>query len=748
MAPSTHTMQTVGDWLQGMKKAMALTYAATLASTTTNVVASFAALFAYHPGIGQRRTPNQNNRGGLVPVVNKHLFRSNCLSYSSSTLATKKRSIAGWMSMLHDNDDDVSTTTSATRTEQRRIDMTTATAEAAVKQMSINELLTILDTWEVRYPPYATRELLTTILLRYNNNIRNGMSTAVGGSTTIMDDNARHHDHIHRASKLESTADNNNDDDRTTSSSKQRSDDQQVGNTRQRRSSSRRRRRNDTNNNIRSIESNNGRHYHSDVTSYYTNNNNGLLPVFNMGFVETSRIASRLVTDAIVDSTIGGGGGRKGSGSGRSSSATNSRSGASVDDMDGTIGQRRQQNRSRRQRRGRNNVLDVDVINYSPRQRVVTDERNEGREVNDANEDRRRNKRQQCTDINEPPPRKGNVDHYHAILSSNEGVSTRSSSHRRIIRNEKMEDRLLPKKVYGLYQPNSSINKELAKQDEESHHEQQQQQQQQRWKDRLRHKFDIVLGLEAESLRTQIESMDDRRKHVLRRRLANEFNNNDEQHLGVSLRRDDSPLVVVVEPNNRRARMRNRARRAKTDEQRISSSSSSMIPLSSKTKTTIESSPNPSRRLDEVPFWRDTGSIASLLFDTRSSLSYSVTGVGNARHPRRGKFSLEQLLLSPFGREHTVTSLFLYCSRSAITAFGSLCRWAGVRGTIPQPIVVLTVIATVLSSRVGSRVMSLVLTLLAMRLVGEFIHGSLNGNEFWEDEYDRDSHNWKKKIVK
>jgi hypothetical protein len=545
-----------------------------------------------------------------------------------------------------------------------------------------------------------------------------------------MDDHTRHHNHIHRASKLvESTTGNdNNDDDRTFTSTKQRLD-QQVGNTRQRRSSSsrRRRRRNDTNNICSIVENNNRHHYdvtttrstdvHESNSNYYING----LQIFGMGIVDaSSRTASRLVSDAIVDYPVVGRG-----------------SSRSVDDMDGPRGQRRQQYRPRQRRR--HVVLDVDVINYSPRQRFVSDERNEGREVNDAHGERR-NKRQESEDINEPSPRKVNVDHYQAILSSHEGVSTRSS-HRRIIRNEKMEDRLLPKKVYGLYQPNSSVNTELAKQDEESHHEQQQQQ---RWKDRLRHKFDIALGLEAELLRTQIESMNDRRKHVLRRRLANEYNNNDEQQLGVSLRRNDSTLVEVVEPNNRHARMRYRAKAGrnvlKFDEQ-TKSSSLSITPLT-KTTTTIESS-SPSnssrRRIDEVPFWRDTGSIASLLFDT---------SVGGARHSRRGKFSLEQLLLSPFGRENTVTSLFLYCSRSAITAFGSLCRWAGVRGTIPQPIIVLTVIATVLSSRGGSRVMSLVLTVLAMRLVGEFIHGSINGNEFWEDEYDRDSHNWKKEIVK
>lgn len=82
-------------------------------------------------------------------------------------------------------------------------------------------------------------------------------------------------------------------------------------------------------------------------------------------------------------------------------------------------------------------------------------------------------------------------------------------------------------------------------------------------------------------------------------------------------------------------------------------------------------------------------------------------------------------------------------SRSVLTAFGILCRWAGVRGTIPQPIVVMSVVAILVSSRRGQRMMSLALTVLAMRLVGEFIHGSLYGNEFWDDEYDINTHNWK-----
>ena len=107
-------------------------------------------------------------------------------------------------------------------------------------------------------------------------------------------------------------------------------------------------------------------------------------------------------------------------------------------------------------------------------------------------------------------------------------------------------------------------------------------------------------------------------------------------------------------------------------------------------------------------------------------------------------FDTKQLLQSPFGRDHTVTSLFLYVARSVLSTFALLCRWAGVRGTIPQPIVVATVFALVVSSRRGQKILALLLSLLALRMVGEFIHGSVHGNEFWDDEYDSITHEWGK----
>jgi hypothetical protein len=81
-----------------------------------------------------------------------------------------------------------------------------------------------------------------------------------------------------------------------------------------------------------------------------------------------------------------------------------------------------------------------------------------------------------------------------------------------------------------------------------------------------------------------------------------------------------------------------------------------------------------------------------------------------------------------------------------LTAFGFFCWWAGVRGTIPQPIVITPVIATILLSAFeGQKVLSLVLILLVTRLVGELMHGIYSGNLFWDDEYDFQSRDWKNK---
>jgi len=270
---------------------------------------------------------------------------------------------------------------------------------------------------------------------------------------------------------------------------------------------------------------------------------------------------------------------------------------------------------------------------------------------------------------------------------------------------------------YGLYHDTSDVRQETKR--NETTQEYTDQRKTRQWKDRVRRKFDAALGLDyqAESWRNNMNGLDDRRKDVLRRQMKVENDADTTDNTSEQASDETKISTPSLYRNNRRARMRVK----------------SIVDDKQSPPSRRNNKKSPKSRLDEVPFWREGGTLASLLFDTRPR--------DGKRYTSRRK-SLEQLLLSPFGRHHTVTSLFLYISRSTLTSFSILCRWAGVRGTLPQPVVVLTAFAAVVSSRGGKRMLSLTLTLLAMRLVGEFLHGSLHGNEFWDDEYDKEAHDW------
>ena len=287
-------------------------------------------------------------------------------------------------------------------------------------------------------------------------------------------------------------------------------------------------------------------------------------------------------------------------------------------------------------------------------------------------------------------------------------------------RNERLrQDSTKP--IYGLYngdisdQPtsNSLYNATEQRQEPQPHHPKHTYPKK-IWKKRLRKKFDAALGLQSpsspssseslyDSWKTQVDEVHDSRKEVLR----NEMN-----------RKKSSP--TSHSRNNRRSRMR-----AKLNTSQVSNTARSY--------------------LDEPPFWRrDGGTIASVLFDSQQPSSPTSRGV-QPRQKRKYNNSLdtlEAILRSPLGRKNTVTSLVIFIARYSLSWFGSLCRWAGVRGIIPQPIVVTTVFAMGISSRRGYRALSLGLSLLALRMVGEFLHGSLHGNEFWEDDYSKETHEW------
>ena len=120
-----------------------------------------------------------------------------------------------------------------------------------------------------------------------------------------------------------------------------------------------------------------------------------------------------------------------------------------------------------------------------------------------------------------------------------------------------------------------------------------------------------------------MEGMDDGRKEAMRRRM-NELDASG-QDIGES-RRGDAPSSSAPYRNNRRARMR--AKKTAAFDNDRSPSPRSVDP--------------PKSRLDEVPFWREGGSIASLLFENRPS---SSSGARDGRHPN-GRKSLEVRLFT------------------------------------------------------------------------------------------------------
>jgi hypothetical protein len=80
-----------------------------------------------------------------------------------------------------------------------------------------------------------------------------------------------------------------------------------------------------------------------------------------------------------------------------------------------------------------------------------------------------------------------------------------------------------------------------------------------------------------------------------------------------------------------------------------------------------------------------------------------------------------------------MTNMLSSVVKGGLLVASYLFRWASVKGTIPQPVVVLAVASVTASARPGQRVRMVAFTLLALRTFGELIHGYIYGNQNWDD---------------
>jgi hypothetical protein len=114
------------------------------------------------------------------------------------------------------------------------------------------------------------------------------------------------------------------------------------------------------------------------------------------------------------------------------------------------------------------------------------------------------------------------------------------------------------------------------------------------------------------------------------------------------------------------------------------------------------------------PFWNEEGNLISLLFG-RSASGDSLF--------------FEKMLDHDSG---SMVNLLHVVSKTFLVVFGYMCRWASVKGAIPQPIVVLSVTSAWLCTRPRHRFRNVLVTLVGLRTIGEIIHGYVYGSLDWD----------------
>ena len=134
--------------------------------------------------------------------------------------------------------------------------------------------------------------------------------------------------------------------------------------------------------------------------------------------------------------------------------------------------------------------------------------------------------------------------------------------------------------------------------------------------------------------------------------------------------------------------------------------------------------PGSRRRMYEKPIWEEEDSWLSMFF-----------GTDRQANRRNDLFSGPSSILDSGSLLKVLRTLL----RSSARLAGGVCRWASVRGSLPQPIVVVGVLSAVLCSRPGSRVRNVFLALLSVRAVGELLNGHMYDDaDFWEPEENDD----------
>jgi hypothetical protein len=117
----------------------------------------------------------------------------------------------------------------------------------------------------------------------------------------------------------------------------------------------------------------------------------------------------------------------------------------------------------------------------------------------------------------------------------------------------------------------------------------------------------------------------------------------------------------------------------------------------------------------DKPLWEEEGNFVSLLF---------------GRSFGGQKLSFDDAIDGEPGQLLRFARIFF---RTFLVGSSYACRWASVRGSIPQPLVVMGISTAAICVR-RHRIQAVFLTLIAMRTIGEFIHSQTVGDEGWDQD--------------
>ena len=129
---------------------------------------------------------------------------------------------------------------------------------------------------------------------------------------------------------------------------------------------------------------------------------------------------------------------------------------------------------------------------------------------------------------------------------------------------------------------------------------------------------------------------------------------------------------------------------------------------------------------------RGGGGVGALLAQDSNLMSVLLgrTPVGGLG----GKDLMEHRFGKPLGT-NALSTILRMSLQTALALFTNTCRWASVRGSLPQPVVVFFVSAAYVVPK-RRRLLSAGLAVLALRTVAEALHGYIYGDEDWEDDPD------------